>query len=188
MAARIIIALSILVIIIAGLAWLRVERAPRPVPIASAQRAQGVEISAIAAGGGAPAARDETPVDPSGYESTGFAVSQGAQLFRYYNCVGCHAQGGGGIGVAFLDDRWIYGSEPAQIYQTIVEGRPNGMPSFRGKLTEQQVWQLTAYVRAMGRLEPAVLRPARDDHLQARPPLSLQDPMRWGEAFLELVQ
>jgi cytochrome c oxidase cbb3-type subunit III len=186
--ARIIITLSILTISIAGAAWLRIDRASRPTPIAGAQRALGVEVSPIAAGGGAPPVRDETPIDPSGYESTGFAVSQGAQLYRYYNCVGCHAQGGGGIGVALLDDHWVYGREPAQIYQTIVEGRSNGMPSFRNKLTEQQVWQLTAYVRAMGRLEPAVLRPARDDHMQARPPLSLQDPMRWGEALLKLVQ
>jgi cytochrome c oxidase cbb3-type subunit 3 len=188
MLARVVIAVSILVIVISGLFWMRVERAPRPTPIAAAQRAQGVEISAIAAGGGTPPVRDETKGDPSGYERTSFAVSQGAQLFRFYNCVGCHARGGGGIGVAFLDDQWIYGSAPEQIYQTIVEGRPNGMPSFRSKLTEQQVWQLTAYVRAMGRLEPAVLRPARDDHMQARPPLSLQDPMRWGEALLELVR
>ena len=31
----------------------------------------------------------------------------------------------------------------------IVEGRPNGMPSFRGKIPDQQIWQLAAYVRAM---------------------------------------
>jgi cytochrome c oxidase cbb3-type subunit III len=188
MLARLVIVVSLLAIVVSGVMWLRIERSARPMPIAGAQRAQGVEIGSIAAGGGIPPVMGETPADPSGYERTGFAVSQGAQLFRVYNCVGCHAQGGGGIGVALLDDQWIYGSTPAEIYRTIVEGRPKGMPSFRNKLTEQQVWQLTAYVRAMGRLEPAVLRPARDDHLQARPPLSLQEPMRWGEALLELVR
>ena len=30
-----------------------------------------------------------------------------------------------------MDDKWIYGSRPEQIYSDIVQGRPNGMPSLR---------------------------------------------------------
>ena len=29
-----------------------------------------------------------------------------------------------------MDAEWIYGSHPEQIYSDIVQGRPNGMPSF----------------------------------------------------------
>ena len=70
------------------------------------------------------------------YEENALALSQGKQLFSQMNCVGCHAHGGGGMGPALMDNKWIYGSEPEQIFSTIVEGRPNGMPSFRGKLPD----------------------------------------------------
>jgi len=45
-----------------------------------------------------------------------------------------------------MDDEWIYGFEPVNIFATIVEGRPNGMPSFRNRIPDYQVWQLVAYV------------------------------------------
>src|SRR4051812_13580769 len=32
------------------------------------------------------------------YESNAYAVAQGQQLFRGYNCNGCHSNGGGGMG------------------------------------------------------------------------------------------
>jgi len=104
------------------------------------------------------------------YEANSWAVSQGKQLFTWFNCVGCHAHGGGGMGPALMDAAWIYGSEPEQVYATIVNGAPNGMPSFGGKLTDPQIWQLVAYVRSLGgdRLRRDV-RPSRDDHLQVRP-------------------
>ncbi len=46
-----------------------------------------------------------------------------------------------------MDDKWIYGAHPAQIYSSIVQGRPNGMPAFADRVPEQQVWQLVAYVQ-----------------------------------------
>ena len=73
------------------------------------------------------------------FEENAFAVSEGQRLYQWYNCVGCHAQGGGGMGPPLMDEKWLYGSDPAQIFSTIVEGRPNGMPSFRGKLPDHQV-------------------------------------------------
>jgi len=48
-----------------------------------------------------------------------------------------------------MDDEWIYGSRLAQIHQTLVEGRPNGMPAWGGKVPDQQLWQLATYVRSM---------------------------------------
>ncbi|VTU41154.1 Cytochrome c oxidase subunit III [Variovorax sp. PBS-H4] len=110
-----------------------------------------------------------------GYVENAFAVAQGKRLYRWYNCNGCHAQGGGGIGPALTDDQWRYGSEPAQIFSTIVQGRPNGMPSFGGHLSEDQIWQLTAYVRSMsGQLKKDV-EPGRADSLQANEPEAGRD-------------
>ena len=104
------------------------------------------------------------------YEENALALSQGKQLFSQMNCVGCHAHGGGGMGPALMDNKWIYGSEPEQIFSTIVEGRPNGMPSFRGKLPDYEVWQLAAYVRSLSGLVPKDAAPGRNDDMQSRQP------------------
>jgi len=73
-------------------------------------------------------------------EENATALSDGKRLFSQYNCTGCHANGGGAIGPPLMDEKWIYGSDPQIIYSTIVEGRPNGMPSFRHKISDYQVW------------------------------------------------
>ena len=64
------------------------------------------------------------------YEENAYAIAEGKRLFSAYNCVGCHGHGGGGMGPPLMDDNWIYGEEPEQIFSTLVEGRPNGMPTF----------------------------------------------------------
>jgi len=48
-----------------------------------------------------------------------------------------------------MDDEWIYGDRLEQIHQSIVQGRPNGMPAWGGKIPDEQIWQLSAYVRSM---------------------------------------
>jgi cytochrome c oxidase cbb3-type subunit 3 len=103
------------------------------------------------------------------YEENAYALSEGKRLFSSYNCNGCHAQGGGGMGPALMDERWIYGGRPEQVFATIVEGRPNGMPSFRGRVPDFQVWQLSAYVRSMSGQSPKDAAPSRDDHMQGKP-------------------
>ena len=83
------------------------------------------------------------------YDNNAPAISQGQQLYNWMNCVGCHSRGGGGMGPALMDDEWRYGSRIDQIAASIAEGRPNGMPAWRGKLTDDQIWQLAAYVRSL---------------------------------------
>lgn len=80
------------------------------------------------------------------YANDPAAVEAGRQLYNQMNCVGCHFNGGGGIGPALIDDAWIYGSSIDNIAATIFEGRPNGMPSFRHLVPEEQIWQLAAFV------------------------------------------
>jgi cytochrome c oxidase cbb3-type subunit 3 len=104
------------------------------------------------------------------YDGNAWAVSEGKRLYGWFNCVGCHANGGGGMGPPLMDDKWIYGDSPQNVFSTIVEGRPNGMPSFRGRLTNQQVWQLVSYVRSMsGQLAKGV-SPSRDDNMNLKQP------------------
>jgi cytochrome c oxidase cbb3-type subunit III len=102
------------------------------------------------------------------YDGNAYAVSEGKRLYHQMNCSGCHFQGGGGIGPPLMDAEWIYGSAGRNIFETIVEGRPNGMPSFRGKLGDDQVWQLVAYVRSMSGLLAKDVASGRDDDMQVR--------------------
>ena len=104
------------------------------------------------------------------YEGNATAISEGQRLYNWMNCAGCHFHGGGGMGVALMDDKWRYGGRIDQIAATIVEGRPNGMPSFRGRLTEQQVWQLAAYVRTLSGQERKDAVSARADEVSNTPP------------------
>jgi cytochrome c oxidase cbb3-type subunit 3 len=112
------------------------------------------------------------------YDTNAWAIAEGKQLFNQYNCNGCHANGGGGMGPPLMDAGWRYGHEPEQIFATIVEGRPNGMPSFGGKLPAQQVWQLVAYVRSMSGLLRKDVRPGRGDHMRTAPPEQQHAPER----------
>ena len=109
------------------------------------------------------------------YEENAYHLSEGKRLFTAFNCTGCHGHGGGGSGPALMDDRWIYGGEIDQIYLTIVQGRPNGMPAFGGKIPSQQIWQLAGYVRSLGGHGPKAARPSRDDHIQVPAEQSKRD-------------
>ena len=96
-----------------------------------------------------------------------YDTNEGKRLYTQYNCSGCHFNGGGGIGPPLMDEKWIYGDKPENIYSTIVEGRPNGMPSFRQKIPDQQLQQIVAYVQSMsGQLRKDVA-PARNDDMNA---------------------
>ena len=83
------------------------------------------------------------------YDNNAPALAEGQMLYTQMNCVGCHSHGGGGMGPALMDDEWRYGGRIDQIAATIAEGRPNGMPAWRGKLTQDQIWKLAAYVRSL---------------------------------------
>ena len=110
--------------------------------------------------GNASAAR----LDPraAAYEGNAPAIAKGQQLFMWMNCAGCHSHGGGGMGPALMDGKWRYGGRIDQIASSISEGRPNGMPSWRSKLTQDQIWQLAAYVRSLAGHEPIDARQRAD--------------------------
>jgi cytochrome c oxidase cbb3-type subunit III len=118
------------------------------------------------------AARVNAPVK-NRYEENAYAVSAGQTWYKAYNCAGCHGGGGGGgMGPPLMDSKWRYGSEPENIFQSISQGRPNGMPAFGEHVPEDQIWQLAAYVRSLsGQLREDVA-PTRPDDLTASKPNS----------------
>lgn len=154
----------------------REKREFRP-PQVSEETDEKVALSSLSPGPSAPA--QEVSGKGEGYEENAYHISEGQRLYTWFNCNGCHANGGGDSGPALMDDRWIYGGSIENIVHTIREGRPNGMPSFRGKIPDDQIWQIAAYVRSMGRYTPKAASPARKDDMspgpaeQRRPPAEM---------------
>jgi cytochrome c oxidase cbb3-type subunit 3 len=77
------------------------------------------------------------------------------RAFNAFNCVGCHmSNGGGGMGPALSNSFFVYGGEPENIYLTIVQGRPNGMPAWGAVLPEDIIWDVVAYVTSISKEPP----------------------------------
>jgi cytochrome c oxidase cbb3-type subunit III len=83
------------------------------------------------------------------FEGNKLAIADGEQLFNQMNCTGCHFNGGGGMGPALMSGHWRYGGRMEQIYESIAQGRPNGMPSWQFVLGPTQIWDLAAYVKSL---------------------------------------
>lgn len=103
-----------------------------------------------------------------GFDDSAYAITEGSHLFEWFNCVGCHGHGGGGMGPPLMSGGPIHGNDPGIIFTIIVDGTPNGMPGFGGRIADEQVWQLVAYVRALRDLAPSDAVAAREDHMQYR--------------------
>jgi cytochrome c oxidase cbb3-type subunit III len=117
------------------------------------------------------------------YEENAYAVSNGQTLYNQFNCVGCHSHGGGGMGPPLMDEQWIYGSRPEQVFATIVEGRPNGMPAWRNRIPAYEIWQIAAYVRSMSGLTNKNAAPGRDDHMGSSTPPSSAETSHPKQSF-----
>jgi mono/diheme cytochrome c family protein len=84
------------------------------------------------------------------YEGNAGAVATGEKLFVAYNCIDCHGAGGSGaMGPSLADGRWHFGGAPAEVFESIYQGRPEGMPAWGALLSSDQVWLLTTYVRSL---------------------------------------
>jgi len=97
-----------------------------------------------------------TATIPNPYSGNTAAIEAGRQLFARMNCVGCHGYDlHGGMGPNLTDTYWDYGGAPAQIFKSIYEGRPKGMPAWGRALTADQIWKVVAYIQAQGGAFPA---------------------------------
>jgi len=99
--------------------------------------------------GPVPGVGDIEPVaNPFGNDRT--ALEEGRKLFVQFNCAGCHGgRAGGGMGPSLRDPIWRYGSTPDRIFNSIAQGRGQGMPSWGSRIPEQQIWLITAYVSSL---------------------------------------
>jgi cytochrome c oxidase cbb3-type subunit 3 len=122
----------------------------------------------------------QSPARAHAFAESSYHLAQGQRLYAWMNCSGCHSHGGGGMGPPLMDDEWRYGGSMPQIVSTILNGRPNGMPAFRGRITEDQAWQLASYVRSMSaQTRQDVLSGRADEMSNVEPPtLDERKPIR----------
>jgi cytochrome c oxidase cbb3-type subunit 3 len=85
------------------------------------------------------------------FEHTEAAITEGESYFHRMNCVACHGYGArGGMGPNLRDKTWRYGGTPVEIYKSISEGRPKGMPAWGAMLPPETIWKLAAYIQSLG--------------------------------------
>jgi cytochrome c oxidase cbb3-type subunit 3 len=156
---------SVACVVLALSSCQRERREFRPAPAQTVTFGDEARESPLQPGG--PQRAEAAPGNP--YEGNASAISEGKRLYEWYNCSGCHSHGGGGIGPPLIKQHWIYGGEPANLFDTIVKGRPNGMPTWGGRIPEYQIWQIVAFVRSMNQAEPRSATPARPDDMETQP-------------------
>lgn len=75
-------------------------------------------------------------------------INAGKAIFSQ-NCATCHSQNGEGMdgsGPNLTDKYWIYGYDIKDVFATIKNGRPGGMPEHKSKFTPIQIQQVASYV------------------------------------------
>ena len=74
----------------------------------------------------------------------------GREAFLKYNCVGCHGGlAGGAMGPSLRDETWKFGGTDEQIMATLHNGRPAGMPGWKGKIPDKTLMQIVTYIHSM---------------------------------------
>ena len=128
----------------------RTQGAQAPTPAQPAEStARFVSHAEHVQPGGVPVPRGMVLRNP--YEGNAAALATGAKLYVAYNCIDCHgADGSGAMGPSLADGRWHFGGAPAEVFESIYQGRPDGMPSWGGRIADDQIWMLVTYVRSLG--------------------------------------
>ena len=83
-------------------------------------------------------------------EGNGNAKKIGSQLYVSYNCIDCHgADGSGAMGPSLADGRWHFGGTAGELFESIYQGRPDGMPAWGGRISNDQIWSLITYISSL---------------------------------------
>jgi cytochrome c oxidase cbb3-type subunit 3 len=153
---KIIIPIAILIVLVVAIAlWRIIEPGNGAGPdlasgyagVIPAQKLLRVPVTGIYPGG-SPAGLNPNMQNPLAKDPD--AVVRGEKDFDTFNCSGCHmARGGGGMGPALSDAKWIYRSSPANIYLDIAQGRSAGMPAFGAMLPDRTIWELVSYIQSI---------------------------------------
>ena len=94
------------------------------------------------------------------YHGDAVAIAKGAETWATI-CVACHLpEGTGLVGPSLVDGYSKYGNSDADLFKTVAEGRPLGMPPWGPGLGTEKIWQVLAYLETMPkRAEPGMGSP-----------------------------
>ena len=97
------------------------------------------------------------------------SIARGKQ-FYLTSCVECHDQDGKGLGRRDFSgtppsdltdpDAWLHGTRAEAIFASIREGTKQDMPPFKGKLRDEEIWNIVNFVRS---LWPEAKRPKLEE-------------------------
>ncbi len=102
------------------------------------------------------------------YRGDAAAIAEGAEVFATV-CAACHLPDGRGlVGPSLVDPYWKYGDDDANLYASVAEGRPLGMPPWGPQLGGEKIWKVLAFMETLPKSsEPGVGAP---DHAAAAVP------------------
>jgi cytochrome c oxidase cbb3-type subunit 3 len=102
-----------------------------------------------------PAVASENP-----YRGDAAAIAEGSETFTSV-CAACHKPDGSGlVGPSLVDPYWKYGHADADLFASVSQGRPGGMPPWGTQLGTEKIWKVLAYLETLPRSsEPGVGAP-----------------------------
>jgi cytochrome c(L) len=107
-------------------------------------------VVSVYAQNGAPAPQKLNP-----YTGKAEAITEGQQLYKKFNCYGCHGmQGGGGMGPNLTDETWQTGDGSDLNVMAQVRDGKGQMPPFKMMMTDDQAWKVIAFVRTLYKGDP----------------------------------
>lgn len=108
------------------------------------------------------AVRDALPKD-NPFHDDATAIAEGQEVWATI-CVACHlADGRGLVGPSLVDPYWKYGNSDEELFVTVSDGRPAGMPPWGAQLGTEKIWKVLAYIETLPQSdEPGVGSPEHD--------------------------
>lgn len=91
-----------------------------------------------------PAVKEAPASNP--YAGSAAAAAEGKAIYSSY-CAACHGENlmEPAVGVDLRGDL-KYGDYDATVFESIVNGRPNGMPPFGQQLGDDRIWKVVTYL------------------------------------------
>ncbi|MGK5088043.1 c-type cytochrome [Bdellovibrionota bacterium FG-2] len=84
------------------------------------------------------------------------AQQKRGQVLFQARCGACHGnQGQGSVGPNLVDEYWLHGGKPEQVYLVISDGFPQGgMPPWKAQLSSDEIWAVVAYIKHLAHTTP----------------------------------
>ena len=111
-----------------------------------------VLVAAIVASVSGYAAAERPPLTQATKATEATEATEATKKLYASNCQACHGPDGKSPmpEMAFVGREWKHGTKTADMVKVITNGVPGTvMMSFKGRLTEQQIKELAAYVRSL---------------------------------------